>query len=310
MKILKKSLLMLLLIISITGLEFCHKNVIKQKVNKKELISKWKQMKGNIKAGKVIFAQPPNMYIFNLNTGNKKKIPKIIVEGGSGRRNRGLTPRPFWSKDGKYFIYRYKNKVYFADENGNKTNIINPKMKVGKETRWSLLWFEDKEWAIGPSKDKNVIMVQVKNNKNTRIIYSGKDVDNWCEVTGNGKFLVYDNGKDIYVTNSFSNRRGIKISSGQSCRPCASPNNNVGWLPSPHNKYKIHDGLTGKLLFDLKAPENEEIYRLNWSNHKNFAVHMFGSKNNQRINVRKISNGKSIFIGHGWDPDLWVGYNE
>jgi hypothetical protein len=24
------------------------------------------------------------------------------------------------------------------------------------------------------------------------------------------------------------------------------------------------------------------------------------------MHVRQISTGKSVFIGHGWDPDLWV----
>jgi len=56
----------------------------------------------------------------------------------------------------------------------------------------------------------------------------------------------------------------------------------------------------------IKAPVNEEIYRLNWSNKEEFAVFMFGSRGNTRMHITKISNGKSLYIGNGWDPDLWI----
>jgi hypothetical protein len=125
-------------------------------------------------------------------------------------------------------------------------------------------------------------------------------------LTGTGNYVVYDDDSDIYVVPFGSSEPGIRISEGQSCRPCAAADDRVAWLPSPHNKYRVHDATNGKFLQDLNAPEGEEIYRLNWSNDPDFAVHMFGSSGNTRIQVRKISSRQYIFIGHGWDPDLWV----
>ncbi len=306
MKILINIFISLFLIISTATIQYCKNNEINQVVKKGKIRSDWSKFNSKSRIGKVVFAQPPDMYILNLNTGIKKKIQGIIVEGGPGRRNRGLTPRPFWSEDGKNFIYRYKKKVFFSDENGNKIEISNPIMKIVKESRWSLLWFEQKYWAVGPSNEGNVILVQIQDNTNLKTIYSGGNVKNWCEVTGNGKFVVFHDGSDTFVNESFSKKNGIKISTGQSCRPCAAPDNKVGWLPAPHIKYQIYDGKTGDFLFNINPPENEEIYRLNWSNHKNFAVHMYGSRGNNRMNIRKVHNGKNIFIGYGWDPDLWV----
>jgi hypothetical protein len=77
-------------------------------------------------------------------------------------------------------------------------------------------------------------------------------------------------------------------------------------LTVPHLKYFIFDGATGKSLGVLEAPEGEELYRLNWSNHPDFAAHMFGSRGNDKMQVRKISTGGNVFIGYGWDPDLWM----
>jgi hypothetical protein len=125
-------------------------------------------------------------------------------------------------------------------------------------------------------------------------------------LTGSGKYVVYDDGGDIYVTEFGSNEEGIKISQGQNCRPCASPDDRAAWLKVPHTAYRMYDA-EGRSLGDLNAPEGEELYRLNWSNHADFAVHMFGSRGNTKMQVRKVSSGENLFIGHGWDPDLWLG---
>jgi hypothetical protein len=265
----------------------------------------WKKLSNNRK-GKVIYAQPPKMFILDLRTGVKKEVPNIVVAGGSGRIRRAYTPRPFWSPDGKRFIYRYDYHVYVSDESGNKQIIDNALMDVTRETRWS--WWKNKEgdWAVGPSKNGDIILVKISDPSIVRTIYGGGDVDKHCEITGNGKYLVYTDTSAVYITPAWRNSRGQKISKRQACRPCAAPDNRVAWLPAPHYLYIIHDATNGNRIGELKAPKGEEIYRLNWSNDPDFAVHMFGSRGNNRIHVRKVSTGDKIYIGNGWDPDLWV----
>jgi hypothetical protein len=34
---------------------------------------------------------------------------------------------------------------------------------------------------------------------------------------------------------------------------------------------------------------------------------MYGAAGNTRMHVRRVSTGANLFIGYGWDPDLWVG---
>ena len=80
----------------------------------------------------------------------------------------------------------------------------------------------------------------------------------------------------------------------------------MAWLAHGHTHYQIHRAGDGIPCGQLKAPPGEEIYRLNWSNHRDFGVHMYGSQGNTRMHVRKISTGDFIYIGEGWDPDLWV----
>ena len=77
-----------------------------------------------------------------------------------------------------------------------------------------------------------------------------------------------------------------------------------------HRFYLIHDARTGRQVGVLKAPDGEEIYRMNWSNHPDWAVHMYGSEGNARMHVRRISTGEALYIGTGWDPDLWIGAPE
>ena len=271
----------------------------------KKIAEAWKKLSNNRK-GKVIYAQPPKMFILDLTRGLKKEVPNIVVTGGSGRMRRGNTPRPFWSPDGKKFIYRYDNNIYISNENGNKRVIHNELMDKSKETRWSWWNDEEGEWAVGPSKNRNIILVKISNPLILRTVHKGGNVTKHCEITGNGKYLVYVYGRHIYLTRAWSHSPGKKISERQACRPCAAPDNRVAWLPAPHYAYIIHDAVNGKRMGELKAPEGEEIYRLNWSNDPDFAVHMFGSRGNTRIHVRKVSTGDNIFIGSGWDPDLWV----
>ncbi|MCK4836950.1 MAG: hypothetical protein KAT17_09940, partial [Candidatus Aminicenantes bacterium] len=271
----------------------------------KEIISRWSILSHNRKA-KVIYATPPHMMILDLKTGQRKIIPNIVVEGGSGRKNRGLTPRPFWAPDGKRFIYRYHNRVYVGNEKGEKKQLKNKLMNTSKETRWS--WWRDNQtdWAVGPSQNGNVILVNISNPSITRTVYRGGDVKWWCEITGTGKYVVVDTGSDIYVAPTENHSQRIKISRRQSCRPCAAPDNRVAWLPASHTRYHIFNAVNGHPLGKLLAPPNEGIYRLNWSNHHDFAVHMYGSADNQRMHARRLSTGEFVWIGHGWDPDLWV----
>lgn len=271
----------------------------------KEMVEGWKRLSDN-RRGRVIYAQPPHMIILDLKSGKRKIVPHIEVEGGSGRKMRGLTPRPFWSPDGTRFIYRFKNKIYISNEKGEKKEINNVLMDASKETRWSWWRGNDIDWAVGPSKEGNIIMINISDPSITKTIYNGGDVKWWCEVTGNGKYVVYDTGNDIYVTPVEDRSIPIKISRRQSCRPCAAPDNRVAWLPASHTNYQIFNAENGKSIQKLLAPANEGIYRLNWSNHPDFAVHMFGSAENQRMHVRRISMGGRVFIGYGWDPDLWV----
>lgn len=269
------------------------------------IIDGWASLSNNTR-GKVIFARPPKLLILDLTTGNEKEVPGVVVAGAPGRRKRGHSPRPSWSPEGKHFVYRYNGQVLVCDEKGNKKAIDNPLMDRSHETRWS--WFRDSEtdWLAGPSKKGNVILVKVSDPSMVKTAYSGGNVVLHCEITGNGNYVVYDDDRDIYVTPFGSSAKGIKISSGQSCRPCAAPDGRAAWLPIPHDRYKIYNTANGRFLKDLLAPEGEEIYRLNWSNHPDFAVHMFGSRGNTKMHVRKISTGEALFIGYGWDPDLFL----
>lgn len=272
--------------------------------DKTDLIREWAVLSGNRK-GKVIFAQPPGLYVLYLHTGELKRIPGVIVEGSKGRKMRGKTPRPSWAPDGNRFVYRYNKAVYVCDERGSKTVTFNERMDCSDETRWSWRREDNVDWLVGPSTEGNVILVNVSNPAVIKTAYSGGDVEKHCEMTGRGN-VVYDNGSGIYVTPAYSLEKGIRISTGQSCRPCASPDDRAAWLMVPHIKYLVFDASTGRALGEVGAPKGEELYRLNWSNLPDFAVHMYGSEGNERIHVRKLSTGEAIFIGSGWDPDLWV----
>ncbi len=271
---------------------------------KKTIVSEWAKLSGN-SDGKVIFAHPPHMFVLYLHTGTLKKIPNVITAGAKGRRRRGKSPRPSWAPDGKRFVYRYDNTVYVCDEKGNKTVVSNDRMDCSDETRWTWHRENNEDRLAGPSKNGNVILVTIANPSIIKTVYGGGDVKKHCELTGQNH-LVYDNGSDIYVTSVYGHSRGIKISGGQSCRPCASPDNRAAWLTVPHTKYLVYDAATGRALGVLRAPEGEELYRLNWSNHPDFAVHMYGSRGYEKMHVRKVSTGEAVFIGFGWDPDLWV----
>lgn len=273
----------------------------------RDIVQGWKQLAGKRQA-KVIFARPPNMVILDLRTGIERVIANVEVAGGKGRFLRGRTPRPSWAPDGKRFIYRYDGNIYVCDESGNKKIIANKLMDRSHETRWSWYRADGQDWAVGPSKGGNAIMVNIADPTMTRLAYGGGDVVKHCEISGSGRYLVYATRRQVFVApvGSESKEKSMLISSGQSCRPCAAPDNRVAWLPVPHTRYWIHDAATGRRLGALQAPPDEEIYRLNWSNDPDFAVHMYGSRGNERMHVRKISRGESLFIGSGWDPDLWV----
>lgn len=265
----------------------------------------WADLSGN-RGGKVVFARPPKMVVLDLTTGIEKEIPDIIVAGAPGRRLRGKSPRPSWAPDGKHFVYRYNNNIYVCDEAGNKNIITNDQMDCRDETRWSWFRRDNTDWLVGPSKDRNAILVNVLEPAVVKVAYGGGDVKWHCELTGTGKYVVFFDGGNVYVTPFGSSSQGIKISAGQSCRPCASPDDRAAWLPAPHVKYHIHNASNGRFLNDLNAPSGEELYRLNWSNHPDFAVHMFGSRGNTKMYVRKVSTGGYVYIGCGWDPDLWT----
>lgn len=246
------------------------------------------------------------MFCLDLTTGIEKEIPGVVVAGAAGRKLRGRSPRPFWAPDGKKFVYRFDNRVYVCDESGRKRAIINSRMDCSDETRWS--WYREagKDWLAGPSLDKNVILVNVTDPAVVKTAYAGGDVQKHCEITGTGRFVVYDDGSHIYAVPFGGKDKGIRLSQGQSCRPCAAADDRAAWLPSPHDRYRIFQAATGRFLGDLMAPPGEEIYRLNWSNAADFAVHADGAGSAVRVHVRKISTGAYLFVGYGWDPDLWV----
>lgn len=277
-------------------------------IKPEEISKKWRDFSGE-REGKVIYADPPHMIILYLHSGIRKKIEGIEVAGGKGRRNRGKTPRPSWSPDGTFFVYRYSGNIYMADESGEKRIIRNSKMDTSNETRWSIVVLGGKNYIVGPSKSKTAIAVSLKNPAVSLDIFPFPVIGKHCELTGDGKYIVYNSSGDIFVADLSEKNKGIKISFRQNCRPCASPKNFAAWLPAPHYKYNIHNVRDGQFVKALKAPANEEIYRMNWSNDEEFAAHMFGSRGNTRMHVRKISNGDSLFIGNGWDPDLWIEEN-
>ncbi len=265
----------------------------------------WMKMSHNRRA-KVVFSVPPSLYIHYLDLGKIKKIPSAVTEGGPGRFKRGKTPRPFWNSDGKLIIYRYRGNVYTINENGNKKIILNEKMDRSKETRWSFTIYNNKEWIFGPTLNKTAILIDPEDPSEFLEIFNGGIIDKHCEMTGDGKHIVYDNGKDIFLSEPNSRSPGIKLSTGQSCRPCASPSKFVAWLPAPHTKYMVYFAKKGEFHKIFKAPENEEIYRMNWSNMEKYTVHMYGSRGNTKMTVRNFYTGESLFIGYGWDPDIWV----
>jgi len=276
-----------------------------ERVISKEMVNQWKRLSEN-RQGKVIYALPPRLMILDLNTGRNQAIPNIRVEGGAGRKLRGLTPRPFWSPDGKKFIYRYQDRIWISDIRGSRRELKNNRMDTTRETRWSWWRQGQQDWAVGPARNGNIIMINIADPSLVKTLYSGGNVKWWCEMTGTGEFVVFDTGSNIFVAPVKENARPIKISKGQSCRPCAAPDNRVAWLPASHTFYRIFKAENGQPLGRLLAPPKEGIYRLNWSNHPDFAVHMFGSSKNQKMHVRRISTGEFVWIGNGWDPDLWV----
>lgn len=277
-------------------------------LKKEGLRTKWEKFSGG-REGKILYSDPPYMMILYLHKGTTKKLEGIVVEGGKGRWKRGKTPRPFWSPDGSFFVYRYSGEIFIADEYGKNMLISNKKMDTSKETRWSIITLEGENYIFGPSKTKTGIAVSIENPEISIDIFPFPIIDKHCELTGDGKYIVYNNGRNIFVSELSGRTKGVKISNNQNCRPCASPHNYAAWLPAPHIRYNLHSVKDGHFVKELKAPKNEEIYRLNWSNDEAFAVHMFGSRGNTRMHIRNINTGNSLFIGNGWDPDLWIGAN-
>jgi len=247
------------------------------------------------------------MFILDLGSGGEKEVPGVQTAGGPGRRKRGASPRPSWAPDGKSFAYRFQGRVYVCDPAGRKRPILNPRMDSSDETRWTWHRQGGGDWLAGPALDGSVILVSVSDPTVVRTAYGGGNVRKHCEITGSGRFVVYDQGGAIFVVPFGGRGPGVRISRGQSCRPCAAADDRAAWLPSPHDRYRIFRADDGRFLGDLLAPPGEEIYRLNWSNLPDVAVHMYGADGNTRMHVRKISTGARLFIGSGWDPDLWVG---
>jgi len=276
-------------------------------VESSQIAEKWRTLGGGLQ-GKVVFSRPPHMIILDLENGKESTIEGILTTGSRGKRLRGHSPRPSWSPRGDAFLYRYQKQLYLYNLKEGRGSIHNPLMDTGNETRWSWWQGEGHDWAVGPSKKGNALLVNLADTKIVKLLYMGGDIKKHCELTGTGNYLVYSDGDDIFSVprGTKSRNSNYKISKGQSCRPCAAPDDRVAWLPNPHDRYWIHHAATGENLGALHAPEDEEIYRLNWSNHPDFAVHMYGSRGNERMHVRKISTGESIYIGCGWDPDLWV----
>ncbi len=283
-------------------------NIIVQNKRFITIQAQWKKMFGD-KKGKLIFAKIPYLYILYLPEMKIYKLPNIKVEGGKGRFNRGKTPRPFWSTDGKRFVFRNSQGVFVSNEKGETTKIINSFMDTSIETRWSWMVEDKINYVVGPTLKGGMIAININNNNLSKQLYQGNDIKYWCEITGDKKYIVYyDKKHDIRVVKRGSKNKGILISKGQSCRPVASPNNIISYLNHSHDEYlmfMINDkGLTP--LPPLKAPKEEELYRFNWSNLSDYGVHMFGSRGNSKITIREISSNKSIYVLDGWDPDLWI----
>jgi len=270
------------------------------------LARRWAAFSGN-QQGRVVFARPPGMFRLDLHSGIEKQIPGVEVAGAPGRRLRGQSPRPSWAPDGKRFAYRFNARVYVCDLEGRKRPVINPRMDCSDETRWSWHRFRGSDWLAGPSLQGDVILVSISDPAVVRTAHAGGDVKKHCEITGSGRFVVYDDGARIRVAPFGGKGGGMAISSGQSCRPCASPDDRAAWLPSPHDRYRIYSASSGGFLGDLLAPPGEDMYRLNWSNRPDFAVHADGAGAAPRMHARRVSSGAHLFIGNGWDPDLWVG---
>lgn len=266
----------------------------------------WAEFSGN-RQGKVVFARPPRMFCLDLATGIEKEVPGVAVAGAAGRKLRGRTPRPSWSPDGDRFVYRFDGRIYVCDLNGRKRPVLNALMDCSDETRWTWHRRDGSDWLAGPALDGNVILVKVSDPGEVRTAYGGGNVRKHCEITGSGRYVVYDDGAHIYAVPFGGRGRGVRISRGQSCRPCAAADDRAAWLPSPHDRYRIFRAADGRFLGDLLAPPGEEMFRMNWSNLPDFAVHMYGAEGITRMHVRKIATGGNLFIGCGWDPDLWVG---
>ncbi|HUU06490.1 MAG TPA: hypothetical protein VMZ49_11510 [Patescibacteria group bacterium] len=293
--------------LALPGFDFA-RGVFKEKktgIPSRVIAKGWAELSGKSR-GKVVFARPPKMFLLDLTTGIEKEVPGVVVAGAAGRKLRGLSPRPFWAPDGEKFVYRFDNRVYVCDESGRKRVIINSQMDCSEETRWSWYRVGGRDWLAGPSLDKKIILVSVSDPAVVRTAYGGGHVEKHCEITGTGRFVVYDDGANIYVAPFGGKDKGTRISRGQNCRPCAAADDRAAWLPSPHSRYRIFQATSGRSLGDLMAPPGEEIYRLNWSNVADFAVHADGAGNIVRMHVRKISTGAYLFVGYGWDPDLWV----
>ena len=269
------------------------------------LARRWAVFSGN-RQGWVVFARPPRMFVLNLTSGIEKEVPGVEVAGAPGRRLRGGTPRPSWAVDGKRFAYRFRHRVYVCDPEGRQRQVFNPLMDCSDETRWRWHRYRGNDWLAGPSLQGDVILVNISDPTITRTVYGGGDVKKHCEITGSGRFVVYDDGEHIRSAPFGGKEPGRRLSQGQSCRPCAASDDRAAWLPSPHDHYRIVHAANGRFLKNLPAPPGQEIYRLNWSNLPRFAAHMFGDKDT-RMHVRNIDTGAALFIGCGWDPDLWVG---
>jgi hypothetical protein len=270
------------------------------------LAGSWAEFSGR-RQGKVVFARPPKMFCLDLAAGTEKEVPGVVVAGAAGRKLRGRSPRPSWAPSGDRFVYRFDNRVYACDLNGRKRPVLNARMDCSDETRWTWHREQGTDWLAGPSLEGDVILVKISDPQVVRTACGGANVRKYCEITGSGRFVVYDDGAHIYVASFAGRDRGRRISRGQSCLPCAAADDRAAWLPWPHDRYRIFRADDGRFSADLLAPPGEETYRLNWSNLPDFAVHMYGADGNTRMHVRKISSGGYLFIGCGWDPDLWVG---
>jgi hypothetical protein len=247
------------------------------------------------------------MFCLDLASGIEQQVPGVEIAGAPGRRLRGRSPRPSWAPDGRRFAYRFDHRIYVCDREGRRRPVINPRMDCSDETRWSWHRFQGSDWLAGPSLQGDVILVSVSDPAVVRTAHGGGDVKKHCEITGSGRFVIYDDGAWIRSAPFGGRKPGRIVSRGQSCRPCAAADDRAAWLPFPHDRYRIVHAADGRFLGDLPAPPGEEIYRLNWSNLPRFAAHMFGHKGNTRMHVRNVDNGAALFIGCGWDPDLWVG---